>query len=79
MRRSGSCSGYSWDITWGKAGDQPLLGVRGEGLIGTEVKLAVETVVDGGTWIRPLRGDMLRLPETEPQVYHIPPYYGPIA
>ena len=69
MDRSGSCSGYTWDVEWDtKTGDQPLMSVDGGDLRGDEVEISMETLVVGGLWIRPLRGDMLRLPETEPQV-----------
>ncbi len=69
VSRSGSCTGYSWDVKWAtKSGDQPLLQVNGSDLIGPEIEIDVATLTDGGTWIRPLRGDMLRTPETEPQV-----------
>lgn len=44
------------------------MGVVGDDLVGPEVEVTVDTLVDGGTWIRPLRGDMLRTPESEPQV-----------
>ena len=44
------------------------MGVVSEKLVGPDVVATVMTVTNGGTWIRPLRGDMLRLPETEPQV-----------
>ena len=68
MSRSGDCTGYSWTIRWTKKpGDQPLIGIEDD-LVGPEVEITVNTLVDGGTWIRPLRGDMLRTPETEPQV-----------
>ena len=69
VTRSGSCSGYAWHVRWrSKQGDQPLIGVDGGDLTGDNVVIKTETLLDGGLWIRPLRGDMLRLPETEPQV-----------
>ena len=69
VSRSGSCTGYSWEIEWTtKGGDQPLVGVSGEDLRGSEVEISVESLLDGGTWIRPLRGDMLRVPKEQPQV-----------
>ena len=40
----------------------------GADLVGDEVEIRVVANTDGGLWLRPLRGDMLRLPETEPQV-----------
>ena len=67
--RGRSCSEYRWDIKWdNKPGDQPLLGLSAGDLIADNVKIAATELTSGGTWIRPLRGDMLRLPETEPQV-----------
>ena len=72
VSRIGDCAGYSWNIRWtSKPGDQPLMGVVGDDLVGPEVEIMVEATVDGGTWIRPLRGDMLRTPETEPQVCNL--------
>ena len=69
MSRSGSCSGYFWNVKWvDKPGDQPMMGVAGDRLVGSEPEIRIEGLVDGGTWIRPLRGDMMRTPETEPQV-----------
>lgn len=61
--------GYQWDIWWKtKGGDQPLVGVSGEELVGSDVSIIAMPILDGGTWIRPIRGDMLRVPEEEPQV-----------
>ena len=69
VSRSGSCSGYSWDISWQtKGGDQPLLGVSAEELVGSDVNIDTSALIDGGTWIRPIRGDMLRVPKDQPQV-----------
>ena len=67
---SGSCMGYSWDVEWSsRRGDQPEMGVVAVNLGGPDqANISLETVRDGGVWIRPLRGDMLRLPEMEPQV-----------
>lgn len=49
----------------------PTMGVAGDGLGGVESTVTVTTVVDGGTWLRPIGGDMLRLPMEEPQVTQI--------
>ena len=69
MSRSGSCSGYSWNVKWvDEPGDQPMMSIAGDQLVGSEPEISIEELVDGGTWIRPLRGDMMRTPETEPQV-----------
>ena len=51
-----------------QGGDQPAMQANGEGLRGSEPKVNIETMIDGGVWLRPIRGDMLRLPEYEPQV-----------
>ena len=68
----GLCDGRWWDIKWvERGGDQDPLAVNGSGLIqvvGNNASVAVETVVDGGIFMRPLRGDMLRLPKEYPQV-----------
>ena len=45
-----------------------MVGVSGEDLVGNDVYIASVPVLDGGTWIRPLRGDMLRVPRDQPQV-----------
>ena len=69
LSRGGSCTGYRWDVEWtDKPGDQTDMVVSGEDLEGADVQITVEALTNGGLWIRPLRGDMLRLPETEPQV-----------
>ena len=69
VTRSGDCAGYSYDVSWDtKGGDQPLLNVSGEDLEGTEPRIESQPLLDGGTWIRPLRGDMLRVPKEMPQV-----------
>ena len=39
----------------------------GEDLRGLEPQINIENVIDGGVSLRPIRGDMLRLPEYEPQ------------
>ena len=68
----GTCSGRWWNIIWlEKGGDQDLLVANGNGLtqaVGNNVSITVETLIDGGIFIRPLRGDMLRLPKEYPQV-----------
>ena len=72
MSRSGSCSGYSWDISWQtKGGDLPLVGVSAEKLVGSDVNIVATALLDGGTWIRPIRGDMLRVPKDQPQVRYL--------
>ena len=69
VTRSGRCSGYSWKVKWNtRPGDHPLMSANGEGLRGHMARVDVIRSVDGGVWMRPLRGDMLRLPELTPQV-----------
>ena len=69
VSRGGTCAGYYWDITWlTSGGDQPLIVANGTGLQGNNVSVTVKAVVNGGVYIRPFRGDMLRLPKTMPQV-----------
>lgn len=67
--REGTCAGYNWNIRWTtKGGDLPLLEADGSKLEGIEPTITVTTLVDGGTWLRPIGGEMLRLPMDEPQV-----------
>ena len=72
VSRDGSCSGYEWSVRWSdRGGDLPLMESNGALLAGDEPTVNVIPDVDGGVWLRPLRGDMLRLPELEPQVGNI--------
>ena len=65
---TGACDGYQWEVAWEtKGGDRPAMQASGEDLRGSEPQINVENVIDGGVWLRPIRGDMLRLPEYEPQ------------
>ena len=68
----GTCNGRWWDINWlERGGDQDPLVVNGSGLIqviGNNASVAVETIIDGGVFMRPFRGDMLRLLKENPQV-----------
>ena len=69
VSQGGTCAGYYWDITWVTAGgDKPLIVANGTGLQGINATINVVTLVNGGVYIRPFRGDMLRLPKTMPQV-----------
>ena len=69
MSRSGTCAGYSWKLEWESLeGDMPEIQVNGSRLHGHDVQIAVSTLLDGGTWLRPLRGDMIRLPVPDTQV-----------
>ena len=69
VTRTGDCSGYIWNIKWtSRGGDLPLMLANGSGLSGHMVNISVVPIVNGGVWLRPFRGDMLRLPELKPQV-----------
>lgn len=46
----------------------PEMRVNGSRLHGPDVQITVSTLLDGGTWLRPLRGDMIRLPVPDTQV-----------
>ena len=69
---NGTCNGRSWYVSWlERGGDQDPLVVNGSSLIqviGNNASVVVETVTDGGVFMRPFRGDMLRQPELYPQV-----------
>ena len=69
----GMCDSRWWDIKWlERGGDQDPLVVNGSGLtqaVGNDISTVVETLIDGGIFIRPFRGDMLRLPKENPQVH----------
>jgi len=68
----GTCNGKWWIIKWlGRGGNQDQLMINGSGVtqpIGNNVSVSIETLIDGGVFMRPLRGDMLRLPKKYPQV-----------
>lgn len=68
----GTCNNRSYYITWlEKGGDQDPLVVNGSGLIqavGSNVSITIETIIDGGVFMKPFRGDMLRRPKKYPQV-----------
>ncbi len=67
--RDGLCSGYNWNIRWAtKGGDLPLIESDWTNLKGDEPVITVTTLVDGGTWLMPIGGEMLRLPMDDPQV-----------
>ena len=72
IRSEGICSGRWWNIRWlERGGDQEPLVVNGIGLmqlVGNNTSVAVETIIDGGVFMRPFRGDMLRPLKEDPQV-----------
>ena len=49
-------------------GDQPTIAVNGTGLTGNKVSIKASTIDDGGLFLRPIPGDMLRVAENKPQV-----------
>ena len=68
----GTCQEVTYNIRWlERGGDQEPLVVDGSGLIqeiGNNTSSEVETITDGGVFLIPFRGDMLRLPKKDPQV-----------
>ncbi|XP_048585401.1 fibrocystin-L isoform X2 [Nematostella vectensis] len=69
VSRIGTCAGYTWIIEWATTGgDQPDILVNGTSLTGKDVTVITETVTDGGMFLRPIPGDMLRVAEPNPQV-----------
>ena len=68
----GTCNNRTFYVKWlERGGDQDPLVVNGGGLIqevGNNASVSVETVTDGGVFMRPLRADMLRIPKKSPQV-----------
>jgi len=56
-------------VEWATTGgDQPTITVNGTGLTGNKVSVKAATIDDGGMFLRPIPGDMLRAAEIEPQV-----------
>ena len=56
-------------MSWlAREADVPSMTADGTNLVGTDPMVSMVTLIDGGMWLRPLRGDMLRLPELSPQV-----------
>ena len=69
VTHSDACEGFEWKVKWAnKGGDQPLMTVNDSNVEGLNASVTVRASVDGGVYIRPFRADMLRLPETSPQV-----------
>ena len=69
VSRVGTCASYSWTVEWATTGgDQPTITVNGTGLTGNRVLVKAVTIDDGGMFLRPIPGDMLRAAEIEPQV-----------
>lgn len=69
VTRVGSCAGFQWTVEWSsKGGDQPIISVDGTCLIGSGVFINVSVIDDGGLFLSPIPGDLLRLAASEPQV-----------
>ena len=69
VSRVGTCASSNWIVEWATTGgDQPTLTVNGTGLTGNNVSMKAVTIDDGGMFLRPIPGDMLRVAEIEPQV-----------
>ena len=51
------------------------MAVDGTGLTGNMVLIKARTINDGGMFLRPVPGDMLRVAETKPQVLTVPFFF----
>ena len=72
VTKLGTCASYKWTVEWtSSGGDQPALAVNGSGLIGNKVSIKAYTIENGGLFLRPIPGDMLRVAETKQQVKSI--------
>lgn len=68
VQRTGSCSSFTWTVTWvDKGGNHPQLTVNGS-LVGNQATIASNTINDGQFFLRPIPGEFLRTPHTVPQV-----------
>ena len=80
VTRSGSCAGYKWLARWtARGGDQPMMNITDSELAGVNATVTVNQRTEGGAFFRPLRADMLRLPETAPQVSSTRELYNKIS
>lgn len=69
VSRVGTCASHNWTVEWvTTGGDQPTIAVNGTGLTGNKVSIKASTIDDGGLFLRPIPGDMLRAAENKPQV-----------
>lgn len=67
--RSGTCSGYKWQIQFvSVGGNKPTLEIVNNTLTGLNVKSGVTTIQDGGMLFGPLTGEFLQTAEKTPQV-----------
>ena len=74
VTEDGTCHEVTYNIRWlERGGDQDSLVVNGSGLtqeVGNNTDAVVETITDGGVFLRPLTGAMLRIPKKDPQVHN---------
>jgi len=74
VTEGGTCHEVTYNIRWlERGGDQESLVVNGSGLtqeVGNNTDAVVETITDGGVFLRPLTGAMLRIPKKDPQVHN---------
>nr|XP_014351910.1 PREDICTED: fibrocystin-L [Latimeria chalumnae] len=69
VSRSGSCAGYRWTIKWiSQSGKQPLLQINSSNLNGVDVSMTIKVQKEGGLFNQHVLGDVLRTPNTKPQV-----------
>ncbi|CAH1788932.1 unnamed protein product [Owenia fusiformis] len=69
VERTGTGTAYNWTVTFlTNTGDQELIQVNGNGLVGNEPNVQVITEKDGGVFLDPIQGDWLRTAHTTPQV-----------
>ena len=69
VKRSGTCSGYYWDIEWiAIGGNKPQMVADGSSLTGDSVTIFVVTKQNGGLLMGPIPAEFLRVPEEKPQV-----------
>ena len=72
VTKDGTCASYKWTVEWTlNGGDQPALAVNGSGLIGNKISIKAYTIENGGLFLRPIPGDLLRVAETKQQVKSI--------
>ena len=72
VTKDGTCASYKWTVEWtSNGGDQPALAVNGSGLIGNKISVKAYTIENGGLFLRPIPGDLLRVAETKQQVKSI--------
>ncbi|XP_062385127.1 fibrocystin-L-like [Sardina pilchardus] len=69
VKGSGDCKGYQWVITWlTNPGRQPVLQVNASDVTGVDPRVFVNVRDEGGLFMQNIRGDLLRVPESKPQV-----------